>query len=93
MLIVRDGGRGSWSLRLPRFMPAGIGSFGLLVLYLAALLGFQAQALLGLSGAHVDLAAGPSARERWGGFTRMAPTVLGPTRAELTRGAARARAL
>ena len=93
VLIVRDGGRGSWSLRLPRFMPAGLGSFGLLVVYLAALVGFQAQALFGLSGPHVDLANRSSARERWAGFTRMAPTVLGPTRAELTLGAARARAL
>jgi murein DD-endopeptidase MepM/ murein hydrolase activator NlpD len=92
VLIVRDGGRGSWSLRLPRFLPAGISSFGLLVLYLAALVGFQAQALLGLSGPHVEIALASSMRERWGGFTRMAPTVLGPTRAELTLGAARARA-
>jgi hypothetical protein len=41
----------------------------------------------------VDLALRHSVHERWAGFTRMAPTVLGPTRAEMTLGAARARAL
>ena len=91
VLVVRDDGRASWSLRLPRYMPAGVGSFALLVVYLAALFGFQAQALLGLSGSHVDFAFIPSMRERWSGYTRIS-AVIGPTRAERQLKAARLRA-
>jgi murein DD-endopeptidase MepM/ murein hydrolase activator NlpD len=93
VLIVREDGRGTWEIRLPRWAPAGLRSFAFFALYVAAFFGWQAQALFGMYGPRVELAMMHAGAERWTSFQRLAPEGDGPTRSELRRSAARARAL
>jgi murein DD-endopeptidase MepM/ murein hydrolase activator NlpD len=92
VLLVRADGRGTWQLKLPRWTPAGLRSCAALALFLAAFFGWQLQALCGMYGPRVQLAMRQNAGERWATFERMAPEGDGPTRSELRRQIARARA-
>ena len=92
MLVVRPDGRPTLQIGLPRWTPAGLRSFALFALYVAAFVGWQMQAMFGVYGPRVELAAMHSGAERWTAFQRLAPEGDGPPRSELRRRAARARA-
>ena len=92
VLLIRGDGRSTWALRVPYWVPAGVRSGALLAVMTAAFIGWQMQALFGLTGPHVQLAALNGGDERYGMFERLAPESDGPTRSELARRSALSRA-
>ena len=85
VLLVRGDGRGTWTLRLPYWIPAGLRSAALLLFALSAFTGWQLQALCGLRGPRVQLSMLQGSIARWSTFERLAPESDGPDGSQLRR--------
>lgn len=92
VLLIRGDGRSTLGVRVPYWVPAGLRSGAVVAVLTAAFIGWQMQALFGLTGPRVELAALSGADERYGMFERLAPESDGPTRSELARRSALSRA-
>jgi murein DD-endopeptidase MepM/ murein hydrolase activator NlpD len=91
LLLVRDNGRSSFELELPGWTHLGMRSVAMFALCCAAFVGWELQALWELRGSRADYALEESAA-RWALFQHAAPHTDGPSRDEILRRVALARA-
>ncbi|MFI5306195.1 MAG: M23 family metallopeptidase [Polyangiales bacterium] len=91
LLVVRDGGRPTLEIGLPGWTRLGARSVAALALCCAAFVGWRLQASCELRGRRADYVLDQAAA-RWGLFQRFAPAADGPSRAEILRRVALARA-
>jgi hypothetical protein len=90
---MREGGQSSLELEITSWSMLALRAFSALVIAMVGTYGWQLQARYGLSGPRmIELGVLPDLVPRFGGFERIAPSKLGPSRAELARRVALGRA-
>ena len=93
IVIMPESGRGSVRFEVPAWSLLALRATAVALCTVVGLCGWQLQARYGLMGRHmIELGVLDTMVQRFTGFERIAPSTRGPSRAELERNVARARA-